>query len=128
MRSWHIEETRQHIARIYGRPQLLLARPSLRSVDDRLAYARIHYQDSRSLLKKYVKRRLTGKSLLMEVHHSEESEAEFNLFIRKIGAHVTVSVQSIHAIPDILAHAIYYSLGLNLSAQPLVPRAIRACY
>ena len=43
----------------------------------------------------------------------------------KLGAHLVACVQSIHSIPDILAHLFYYALGLNLQ-DGLDERAISA--
>jgi len=43
----------------------------------------------------------------------------FQRFIIKAAAHVTACVQSVHAIPDILANAMYYSAGMNLGSNPL---------
>lgn len=127
MNRWHVGETRQLVERLFGREQLDLARPSLRSVDDRHVYARIHFQDAKTLAQDYVTVSLADRSLI-EVALGDDDEAwgEFNFVIRRVGAHLTACVQSMHAIPDLLAHAIYYSLGMNLSSSPVRPRDISA--
>jgi hypothetical protein len=58
MEPWNINETRQHIARLFGRDQLLVAKDSLRSIDDRMTYAAIHYQDAANLIDAYVNEHL----------------------------------------------------------------------
>ena len=54
----------------------------------------------------------------------EDARDEFNQCIWEIGAHVTACVQSLHAMADIFAHAIYYTLGYNLKPSPLSERNI----
>ncbi|MDN3237997.1 hypothetical protein [Pseudomonas sp. WAC2] len=127
MDRWNLEETREHIARLYGRHQLELAKPCIQSVVDRQVYARIHYQDARSKTDIYIRSELQETSLL-EVAFGDRGKAweEFNIFVREVGAHLTACIQSMHALPDILAHAIYYSLGLNISSAALKSRNIGA--
>ena len=125
MDPWHLEETRRHVATIYGRRQLDLARPCIRSVVDREDYARIHYQDAQLILDEYVDASLKDASLMsVTLGGDDEAWSDFNVFIRKIGAHLVACVQSLHSLPDILGHAIYYSLGMNLSRNALSARQI----
>lgn len=125
MGPWDLDETRQHVHRLFGDDQLELAKPCLRSVVDRQIYARIHYQDARAKIDSYVERALKDKSLFVTFCDSE-AWVEFNIVIREVGAHLTACVQSIHAVPDILAHAIYYSLGLNHHSSALKSRDVSA--
>ncbi|MBM3357118.1 MAG: hypothetical protein FJY54_05265 [Betaproteobacteria bacterium] len=46
------------------------------------------------------------------------------LFLTKTGAHAVACAHCIHALPDLLAHAIYFALGLNLLPTPLKERAV----
>ena len=127
MAPWNLDDTRKQICSLYGRDQLDLAKGCLRSVDDRMTYAWVHYQDAIQLIESYVDENLK-ESTLIEVLHcgSEEGSTDFNLFIRKVGAHLVACIQSIHALPDILAHAIYYSLAINLTEKPIKERLITA--
>lgn len=125
MSRWHIDETREHIRRLFGREQLELANPCIRSVVDRQIYARIHFQDARAKIDAYIQAELQDASLLdVTLGGDAEAWAEFNIFIREAGAHLTACVQSIHSVPDILSHAVYYSLGLNRTAGALKARDI----
>lgn len=126
MGRWDVEETRKQIRRLFGEDQLELAKPCLRSVVDRQTYARIHFQDAKAKIDSYTQTALQDASLFEVTFGDAEAWVEFNIFIREVGAHLTACVQSIHAVPDILAHAIYYSLGLNRSAGALKPRDICA--
>lgn len=126
MDRWDVEETRKQIRRLFGEDQLELAKPCLRSVGDRQIYARIHFQDARAKIDSYTRTALQDASLFEVTFGDSEAWVEFNIFIREVGAHLTACVQSIHAVPDILAHAIYYSLCLNRSAGALKPRDVCA--
>lgn len=126
MNRWDLEETRNHIRRIFGDDQLSLAKPSLGSVVDRQIYARIHFRDAKARTKTYADEALQDTSLFEVMFCDSEAWAEYNCYIREIAAHLTAFVQSLHAIPDILAHAVYYSLGLNLAENILKPRDIKA--
>lgn len=127
MTTWQLDETREHILRLYGRPQLDLTNPSLRSVVDRQEYARIHYHDALDTLDSFAQAKLQATSLL-EVFFLQAGQisTEFQMCILKIGAYVTACIQSLHAVADILGHAIYFGLAMNMSPKPLANRAITA--
>lgn len=50
--------------------------------------------------------------------------AAFEVAIVKMSAHALAAVQSIHSIPDILAHVAYFSAGLNLGAVAIDEREV----
>jgi hypothetical protein len=119
MQPWDVEETRNAIASRFGPNQLELARPCLRSLSDRQFYARLHHRNAQDVLKRYEKRNLRDRALVEVVLGGDDEEWQrFNLVVRKIGAHITAGIQSMHAIPDILASAIYYSCALDRTAAP----------
>lgn len=127
LEPWNLDETRKQIARLFGHDQVRLAKDSLRSIDDRMTYAWVHYQDAVQLIDGYIDENLKSATLIEAVHFGGENRsAEFNLFIRKVGAHLIACIQSIHALPDILAHAVYFSLAINLTAKPIKERLITA--
>lgn len=119
MTQWDIEATRDLIKSLYGHRQLEMAKPALRSVIDRRDYAHYHYHEANDLFMAFAQERLTEESLLWVIHQSDESFSEFHWLITKISAHVVACIQSMHAITDIMAHAIYYSLGMNGSGKAL---------
>lgn len=97
----------------------------MQSVRDRLWYAGYHYQEACRLLDSFVSARLTSTCLL-DISFGLDTEAtdDFNRFLLEAGAHVLACVQSMHATADILAHVVYFSLGINLSPQPIAERII----
>jgi hypothetical protein len=124
MPSRLIDETQKLVLSLYGRSQLDLVRPCLESVEERQNYARFHYYEIRDLLDRFVSTRLKATSLLdskldMFLGLDDEAMDEFHIFSTKIGAHFTACIQCLHAVADILGHALYYALAINLSPKPL---------
>lgn len=119
MTRWNMAETRNQIKRLYGHKQLEMAIPALRSVIDRRDYAHFHYHEANNIFRAFAEEKLANEPLLWVIHQSDESVSEFNWLITRIGAHVVACIQSLHAIADIMAHAVYYSLGMNLSDSAL---------
>lgn len=115
MSQWDIGATKYQIKRLYGHQQLEMAAPALRSIIDRRDYAYYHYHEANDLFRTFAEKRLANEPLMWVIHQSDESFSEFHWLITKIGAHVVACIQSLHAIADIMGHAVYYALGMNHS-------------
>jgi hypothetical protein len=112
--SWHVAHTRSLIERAFDREQLNLARPSIKSVSDRLDYARYHYQEAMRLIAQFASKYLMHQPLLALVFSNDEEERlDFEELMTQLGAHTIACVQSVHTLPDILGNLLYFSLGLN---------------
>jgi len=122
---WHLEETYALVKALFGSQQESLARDSTRSVLDRQWFASYHYSEALRLTRDFDRRYLSG-SLLIELHgqDGERKRAAFERYIRKAGAHATAAVQSMHAIPDILAHAVFFATAQNLRPNAPEPRKV----
>ncbi len=114
MTRWYISQTLDHVRRIHGESQRQLAAPCLNSLVERRYFAEFHYREAKRLLEKFKDSHLSESFLLEVVWGEEERRQEFNRFMLDAGAHVLACVQSIHALADILANAVYFSLGMNL--------------
>lgn len=123
-KRWDIAETCKHIENRFGSNQLTLAKPSLYSLSDRLDYARYHFQEVLALFETFKSIHLTKKPLFIIRLGSEEEREDFDIFATKSGANSVACVQSIHSIPDLLAHAIYFSLGMNLHPNAINERKV----
>ena len=124
MHLWDINETRNLILQLHGRTQLELARPALRSVADRISYARIHIQALEASIRGYLTPARREKELVEFIlADSADAWHDFNLFLREVGAHATAGIQSLHAVGDLLSHAVYYSLPID-GKNPLEERRI----
>lgn len=127
--TWDVKRTRSLIDRAFGRGQLQLARPAIKSVSDRLDYANYHYREAMRLTKEFAGKYLTNQPLLAVALSSDNDERHaFEELMTQLGAHTIACVQSIHALPDILSHMLYFSLGLNrgsaLEEQRVEVRAV----
>lgn len=128
--TWHVSRTRSLIESAFGREQLNLARPSIKSVTDRLDYARYHYQEAMRLVTQFSERYLAHQPLIAVIFSNDSEERfAFEELMTQLGAHTIACVQSIHTLPDILGHLFYFSLGLNrlsmLKEQNITAAAIK---
>jgi len=124
--QWGMEETRANINRRFGTAQFKLARASIASSVARLDYAKYHYSEVSRLLKRFSKKYLSVEPLVAVVSGEVHIRRQFEIFMMKTNAHSIACIQSIHAIPDLMAHSIYFSLGFNLLPQPLPPEKVSA--
>ncbi len=111
--TWDLDLTRRLVEAKFGQAQLELARPCLKSVCDRQDYARYHYQEVNRLVDQFAEKYLNDKPLLWVLGANTNEQWAFEELMTQLGAHTIACIQSIHSIPDILAHAFYFSLRLN---------------
>ncbi|WP_152387878.1 hypothetical protein [Azotobacter salinestris] len=122
MTPWDLHETYRLVQRVFGRDQEKLTRESARSVTDRQAFSSYHFAEAMRLSKDFERKHLGGNTrTILEIHvqGAEKKERAFQVFMVQAGAHSLAAVQSLHAIPDIFAHAIYFAAGQNLQSYAL---------
>lgn len=121
MTPWDLNETHTLVRHLFGRDQETLARESTRSVNDRKAFSSYHFSEAMRLSKAFERKHLKGSTTILEIHApgAEKKEAAFQTYMIKAGAHSIAAVQSLHAIPDIFAHAVYFCAGQNLQPHAL---------
>ncbi len=120
MTRWELSETHTLVKTVFGSSQLKLARESIRSLVDREHYASYHFREANRLTKDFERRHLKGAILLdIYTQEGERKRVAFEQYIVKASANAVASVQSIHALPDILANAAYFASGQNLLPQAL---------
>lgn len=122
MTNWDHREARSLVLQRFGQEQCDLATQSQRSTIDRLEYARFHYDEVREIIDTRIKTlHERGRlSLVMLGGGTDDERNEYEDSCVQLGAHVVACVQNLHAIADIFAHTVYYSLGYNL--QPDAPK------
>lgn len=121
METWDLNETYQLVQRLFGRDQERLAWESARSVTDRQSFSSYHFAEAMRLSEAFERNHLAGATTILEIHAEggEKSERAFQVYMVKAGAHALAAVQSLHAIPDIFAHAVYFASGQNLQSYAL---------
>lgn len=122
MASWDLSETYQLVRRTFGPAQESQTRESSRSVTDRQAFSSYHFAEAMRLSKAFERNHLRGAQTILEIHvdGSETKERAFQIYMVKAGAHSVAAIQSLHAIPDIFAHAVYFASAQNLQPHALV--------
>ncbi len=121
MAPWDLNETYLLVRRVFCRGQELLVRESARSVTDRQAFSSYHFSEALRLSKAFERNHLAGARTILEIHveGAEKKERAFQVYIVKAGAHSLAAVQSLHAIPDVFAHAVYFASGQNMQPHAL---------
>ena len=110
---WHIAETRRLIEKRFGSAQLSLARPALKSALDRQEHVRYHYRELTALITDFQQTHLDNAVSILFVTADEDSWNAYNEFLVKASANAVAVVQALHSVPDLFAHALYFSLRLN---------------
>jgi len=110
---WHVEGTRRLIEQRFGFAQLSLARPALKSALDRQEHVRYHYRELNGLINEFHRDHLQDSESILFVTLNEESWNAYNEFLIKTSAHIVAMIQALHSVPDLFAHALYFSLDLN---------------
>lgn len=125
LQSWDLKKTYDLVEKLFGRVQLSIVQPSIRSIGDRQKFAQYHYVETKRLLRGFQRRHLRNRHLFEAIHGSDEKASyAFEVLMVKVGAHITACIQAIHAVPDILASGVYLGLGLNLKSEKLADRSI----
>ena len=127
MAPWNIEKTHALVSQLYGRDQEMLVRECTRFVNDRKSFCSYHFSEAMRLSRDFERRHFAESKTLLEIHltGNDKKQTAFQRYITKAGAHATAAVQSLHAIPDIFAHAIYFCAGQNLKPDALDEERIR---
>lgn len=125
MQNWEFSKTYSLIEAAFGTQQFKSAEECIRSLADRQNYAIYHFQETVRLTNAFERRHLKeGFPLEIYAEKSALKQRKFNSYMIKASAHALASIQSIHALPDILANALYVASGQNLQTNSLLERDI----
>lgn len=110
--GWDVDAIVRRVHLKHGTDQRFLAEPALRGMGERQAWAKFHLNEVYALFDRLDREVIQGRHLFEFVGDSDDGDR----FLRdqsEIGAHAMAAAQSMHAIADITAHAVYYSLALD---------------
>ena len=126
MAPWDLNETSQLVQQLFGRDQERVARESSQSVMDRQEFSSYHFSEAMRLSKAFERNHLAKGQTLFKLHWAgaEKSKRAFHAYMVKAGAHSLAAVQSLHAIPDVFSHAVYFASAQNLQAHRLDDKKI----
>lgn len=119
MTQWHIQLSRDLITRRHGAGQLALARNAFRAATVRLDHARYHFLELKRLLREHIDDKLVEQNLYDVALPGSEGWDVLQDGLIKVEAHMIACAQSVHAVPDALAHIAFYAAGLNFAQKPL---------
>ncbi|MDT9000438.1 hypothetical protein RQP53_14275 [Paucibacter sp. APW11] len=122
--QWNIDETRRLVNSRWGPGQLWKIRPVLRASTVRMLHANYHYAEYQRIVSTHVDERLAAGTDIWTIGlpGSRQESDQSNLFFIQCEAHLFACAQAIHATCDILAHVVFYALGLNLGSEPFKRR------
>lgn len=120
--TWNLQQLREDVRLLFGDEQREYLSPSLNSIVDRQTYARFHFQESQRILDDVLEGR-DHKSVLCDLMFGADPSAHHEFANRRkhAEAHIVAFLQSLRSLSDILAHAIYFALGLNLRTTTRLP-------
>lgn len=120
--TWNLQQLREDVRLLFGDEQREYLSPSLNSIVDRQTYARFHFHETKRILGEVLEGR-DHKSVLCDLIFGADPNAHHEFANRRkhAEAHVIALLQSLHSLSDILAHAIYFALGLNLCKATRLP-------
>lgn len=120
--AWDLEQLRQDVRFLFGDEQQRHLAPSLKSIVHRQIYARFHFQESKRILGEVLEGR-DQQAVLCDLIFGADPDAYYEFANRRLQAeaHIVALLQSLHSLSDILAHAIYFALGLNLDKATMLP-------
>lgn len=125
MTTWNLAVLKDAVRQQYGPKQEESLIPTLNSVVQRGEFAKYHYLEAKRLLDAATADHAEPGEMMMLLLGSDTASAAFQQARFQAAAHITACVQSMHAIADTLAHAVYFALGMNLDpALCLKPRQI----
>ena len=128
MSSWDLQEARSLSRQRFGQEQFNLATHSVGSTVDRREYARFHYHEAKDIIDTRLGTLQQEQRLFLVMlgGGTDDEQNEYEDSRVQLGAHVVACVQSLHAIADTFAHAIYFSLAYNLHADALDEHKVTA--
>lgn len=114
MATWNLKELKEFIGIKYGDNQQKITLRPLDSIFENQDFARFHYSEIKKLIAEHMCNNKAGPdyfNLVMSTDISvRENEHQFSTSCK---AHIISLVRQMHSIPDLLAHVIYFCLGLN---------------
>lgn len=121
MSTWDLQETHRLIREVFGKDHEKKAKESIRSITDRQAFASYHFAEVLRLTKSLETKHFSNVKTILEIHvdGAETKRAAFEKYMIKAGAHTVAAIQSLHSLPDIFSHTIYFASGQNLHTHAL---------
>lgn len=115
MTTWNLQALRDAVEKLHGSAQKEAISPSLSSVVQRMNFMSYYYQEAARLLANATDSH-TGSGAMARLLLGDDAASEqFKDARFQATAHITSCVQNMHSLADLLAHTVYFALGMNLT-------------
>jgi hypothetical protein len=113
MEEWNFQSFLDKVRHLYGSHQRDLLQPCLSSITIKTDYIRYHYEEINKLEKRLLGGKPTTEKRLLKAGWFFTKDARKELIKIDMRANVQAIVFNLHSLGDVIAHIIYYSLGMN---------------
>jgi len=115
---WDLKRLRDDVRSVYGSDRCQIVERSLTSMDQRLEFARYHYQEQKRILSQFASPEASPiHHVILALGGRGEEGHQFRKALKHAMAHVVACVSSMHAVADTLSFAIYHILAMDLDPQ-----------
>ena len=114
--KWDLNELRSHVERLFGEEQLRTVNQCLRTIGDRRAFSRYHFNEATGRMEEVLQDLEDFKLTAALLGAYDTDERQFSTARFQAYAHTVACVQNMHAVVDNMVHFIYYVVGTNLDA------------
>jgi hypothetical protein len=123
--KWDFEKTRNLVEKKYGLNQLLLIRPHLNSIYDRMYFASYHFNEYKKILRENLDAKLTDSNIVEVLFPTTwEKDSPIKHHLKQVDANIVACLQNLHCCADTLSHAVFFATGLNLAPKPLKEKQV----
>lgn len=117
--NWNLQDLKEKVEAKFGSPQRDALELALKSITQRQEFAKYHFAE---LARKFKEATGTGDTTLNLVNKmadaaGSEPTGEFLQIQLAVAANAHATLQCVHTFADVLAHAIYFALGMNLRPE-----------
>jgi hypothetical protein len=116
--SWDQPELQNLLEARYGKGHQEIAFKSLDSIFQNQGFSRYHYSEINRLILDHMKENESEKDYFhLRMSRDVAVRDSESIFSLSCKAHIISLLRHLHCSPDLLAHTIYYCLGLNLNEE-----------
>ena len=112
--TWNRKELENDIEILFGKEQLGLLSPCLKTIEEKEFNATYHLNEVERLINEELKGIAPDNHKLINIMtDTGEENKKMLLVYKKVRAHIIACLQSLHSLADVLAHVIYFALNMD---------------
>ncbi|MBB1386498.1 hypothetical protein H5119_13265 [Pseudoalteromonas sp. SG45-5] len=122
MGTWKTVKLRSHVNEIQKEVLFLEMSRALDSINENMEFCFYHYKEIESLIANHMARNADNNYFQLRFTEDESVKNNEYQFTVACKAHIIALIRTLHSLPDLIAHVIYISLGLNLKNETKIGR------